>query len=587
MLSRSPVANPAHHAGRLPAKRSRLLAPVVVLILTVIAIAGVWILVGQASSSRVAALKVSSMGLTLSDLQGAPFNTGVATGGSPEASEARIHRDEQVLSSGLTAHAEPWVPTRLLASARVDLAGVLSLVRTIYSTAVRPGGLAAAGASVVLPLDRRMLVRVAAMTRALNAISQADSGSGATARLQTKLEAAVAMLLLLAAFGFFYFRSVTANTAVERLADENERLLGVSRDEARTDALTGLGNRRALTADLSSAILETTASAELLLVMFDLDGFKQYNDSFGHPAGDALLQRLSTRLGDTARQHEGWAYRMGGDEFCVLAPCGPGRTERLLADAIAALEDSGEGWHISCSHGAVLIPSEAAGESLALTLADDRLYGNKTSRSSTSRQVTDALLQVVTEQNMSLDEHVERVSEMAGVLAIALGQPNSEVQRIRVAARLHDIGKTALPAAILEKPGALDDQEWAFVHRHPTIGARIVSAAPALANTAPLIHSSHERVDGYGYPDGLKGESIPIGSRIIAVCDAFEAMTADRTYHHGIGTDEALEELRRHAGTHFDATVVEAFCNNATRCLESLAHPGLNALTTARRGSAT
>jgi two-component system cell cycle response regulator len=109
------------------------------------------------------------------------------------------------------------------------------------------------------------------------------------------------------------------------------------------------------------------------------------------------------------------------------------------------------------------------------------------------------------------------------------------------------------------------------VHRHPTIGARIVSAAPALANTAALIHSSHERIDGCGYPDGLKGDSIPIGSRIIAVCDAFEAMTADRPYHQGIGSDEALEELRREAGTQFDATVVQAFCNDRTRRSESLA----------------
>jgi diguanylate cyclase (GGDEF)-like protein len=571
MPRRSSVANHAHHAGHMPAKRSRLLAPVVVLMLTIFAIAGLWTLVGQASSRRVAELDVSSMGRTLYALQDAPFDADAAAGGSARSSAIRIHRDEQELSSGLTAHAEPWVPTPLLASARTDLARVSSLVSAVYRTVVRPGGLAKAGASTLLPLDRKMQLRVAAMTGALSAITRADEVSGATARLQTKLEAAVAMLLLLVAFAFFYFRSVTATEDVERLADENERLLGVSRIEARTDALTSLGNRRALTADLNSAISESTTSAELLLVMFDLDGFKQYNDSFGHPAGDALLQRLSARFLAAATQHDGSAYRMGGDEFCVLACCSPDRAERVLAATISALEDSGEGWRIGCSHGGVWIPSEAAAESVALKLADDRLYANKASRSSTSRQVSDALLQVITEQSSSLDEHVERVSEMAGALAIALGQPKSEVQRIRLAAKLHDIGKTALPAAILEKPGPLDDREWAFVHRHPTIGARIVSAAPALANTAALIHSSHERIDGCGYPDGLKGDSIPIGSRIIAVCDAFEAMTADRPYHQGIGSDEALEELRREAGTQFDATVVQAFCNDRTRRSESLA----------------
>jgi diguanylate cyclase (GGDEF)-like protein len=565
MTSRSHVANHAPHARHMPAKRSKLLAPMVVLVLTVVAIAGVWTLVGQASSSRVAELDVSSMARTVYDLQGAPFDASAATGGSAAVSAVRIHRDERALSSNLTASAEPWVPVRLLASARAALAGVSPVVSAVYTTVVRPGGLAKADPAIVLSLDRQMQVRVAAMTGALNAISRTDEVSGATARLQTKLEAALAMLLLLAAFGWFYFRSVTANDVNGRLADENERLLRVSRSEARTDALTGLGNRRALTADLNTAILETTASTELLLVMFDLDGFKQYNDSFGHPAGDALLQRLGARFAAAATQCEGSAYRMGGDEFCVLARCGPERAERLLVDTISALEDSGEGWHIGCSHGGVWIPSEAAAERVALKLADDRLYANKTSRSSTSRQVTDALLQVITEQNASLDAHVERVSEMAGALAVALGQPKSEVQRIRLAAKLHDIGKTALPAAILEKGGPLDDREWAFVHRHPAIGARIVSAAPALANTASLINSSHERIDGRGYPDGLTGESIPIGSRIIAVCDAFEAMTADRPYHQGIGCYEALEELRRGAGTHFDAAVVEAFCDVAAR----------------------
>jgi two-component system cell cycle response regulator len=114
-------------------------------------------------------------------------------------------------------------------------------------------------------------------------------------------------------------------------------------------------------------------------------------------------------------------------------------------------------------------------------------------------------LQVLSEQSASLDDHVERVSQFAASLAIALELPEFEVQRIRLAAKLHDIGKTAIPAAILDKPAPLDEREWAFMRRHPGIGARIVSAAPALAHTAPLINSSHERIDGNGYPDGLAG----------------------------------------------------------------------------------
>jgi two-component system cell cycle response regulator len=255
---------------------------------------------------------------------------------------------------------------------------------------------------------------------------------------------------------------------------------------------------------------------------------------------------------------------MGGDEFCILARSSPDTVEKLLDDALTALQDSGEGWHVGCSQGAVWIPSEAATESQALKLADERMYASKAGRSSASRQVTDALLQVVTEQDAYLDDHVERVADLAGALAQALGQPEHEVRRIRLAARLHDVGKTAIPAEILNKPGPLDEREWEFVRRHPLIGERIVMAAPALANTAELIRSSHERIDGHGYPDGLAGEKIPLGSRIIFVCDSFDAMTSDRRYRRPIGTDAALEELKRNAGTQFDATVVRVFCEQTT-----------------------
>jgi diguanylate cyclase (GGDEF)-like protein len=429
------------------------------------------------------------------------------------------------------------------------------VVETIYRTALEPGGLAGAG-SRVPKLQKLVLTRSAVLTGVLGQISRADATRASRARMQTKLAATAAMLLLLLAFAYFYFRSAAAHEAVERLALENESLLGESRIEARTDALTELGNRRALVRDLASAIAQSPA--ELLLVMLDLDGFKQYNDSFGHAAGDALLQRLGGRLAAAAAPL-GSAYRMGGDEFCTLVRCAPDAAEQVLDETVAALEDTGEGWHIGCSHGAAWIPSEAINESEALKLADERMYANKARRSLASRQVTDALLQVITEQNAGLDEHVERVSELSGLVCEALGEPEHEVRRVRLAGRLHDVGKTAIPAAILDKPGPLDEREWEFMHRHPLIGERIVLSAPALASTAELIRSSHERLDGHGYPDGLAGQDIPLGSRIIAVCDAFDAMTCDRSYRRAMSTDAALEELRRHAGTQFDPAVVAAF----------------------------
>ena len=502
------------------------------------------------------------MRLSLADFGDAPFSADPTSGGSATVSRARIQADEKSLSQGLTVRSQPGVPPRLLAAGRSSLATVEPVVERIYRTALQRGGLAGAG-SLVPKLAGLLAARSVVLAGVLGEISSADAARAARARMQTKLGSAAAMLLLLLAFAYFYFRSAVAREAVERLAREKEALLGESRIEARTDPLTDLGNRRALARDLARAIAEPPGSRELLLAMFDLDGFKQYNDSFGHAAGDALLQRLGRRLA-AATAHLGSAYRMGGDEFCMLAHCDPDAAEQLLDDGVAALQDSGENWHVGCSHGAAWIPSEAATESQALALADERMYANKASRSSASRQVTDALLQVITEQDICLDEHVERVSELAGAVAEALGMPEHEVRLVRLAGRLHDVGKTAVPAAILDKPGPLDEQEWKFMRRHPAIGERIVMAAPALAGTAPLIRSSHERIDGGGYPDGLTGKDIPMGSRIIAVCDAFDAMTSKRLYRRPMSTGAALEELKRHAGTQFDAEVVEAFCRDSS-----------------------
>jgi HD-GYP domain-containing protein (c-di-GMP phosphodiesterase class II) len=264
---------------------------------------------------------------------------------------------------------------------------------------------------------------------------------------------------------------------------------------------------------------------------------------------------------------------MGGDEFCVLARTDPQAAALLLVETREALMDSGQGWHVGCSLGSVWLPSEAKTESQGLQLADERMYANKTTRSSASRQVTDALLQVVTEQHALRDDHVERVSELSGELAEALGLSASEVSLVRLAGRLHDIGKSAMPAGLLDKRGALDEAELEFVRRHPGIGERIVLAAPALAGTAAIIRSTHERVDGHGYPDGLAGEAIPLGSRIIAVADAFDAMTSNRPYRVAASAETAREELRRNAGTQFDAAIVEAFCNMLSLRVVPLASP--------------
>ena len=341
---------------------------------------------------------------------------------------------------------------------------------------------------------------------------------------------------------------------------ENVTMLRVSRTEALTDALTGLGNRRALANDLDRAIPLADDAHPLVLVLFDLDGFKHYNDTFGHPAGDALLERLGSGL-ETYLKDRGRAYRMGGDEFCALFEPGDDVADPIIAGAASTLSESGEGFEVRCSYGSIVLPREADAATEALRIADQRMYMQKNAGvSSATRQSKDVLLRALTERNPELSGNLQGVAALAELTAQRLGLEPDEVEQVRHAAELHDVGKVAIPDAILSKPGPLDPREWEFIRRHTLMGERIISAAPALGSVAALVRSSHERWDGTGYPDRLAAHDIPFGSRIVAVTDAFEAMTADRPYLPARAPEQVLAELRRCAGTQFDPVVVEAFC---------------------------
>ena len=269
------------------------------------------------------------------------------------------------------------------------------------------------------------------------------------------------------------------------------------------------------------------------------------------------MARLGGRLG-AAVAGTGSAYRLGGDEFCLLV--GEHRRGAALADAAAALSERGEGFVVTCSYGAVSLPRERDDASGALGLADRRLYAAKERRpASAVRQSRDVLLEVLAQREPDLHEHSEGVTVLARRVASRLGLPPEEQEDVARAADLHDIGKMAIPDAILNKPGPLDDEEWAFMRRHTVIGEEILAVAPALAHVALLVRASHERWDGRGYPDGTEGERIPLGARIVAVCDAYSAMVQDRPYQAGREPEDALEEIRRSAGRHFDPRVVEAF----------------------------
>ncbi len=356
---------------------------------------------------------------------------------------------------------------------------------------------------------------------------------------------------------------------------ENRALLGAVRHDAVTDALTGLDNRRSLLEHLERA---ARAEHRTVFAIFDLDGFKAYNDGFGHPAGDLLLRRLGRALADAVAPR-GRAFRLGGDEFCVLVPGGHERVDGVLAIAGTALSEHGEGFAITASSGAVVVPVDAADPTAALRIADTRMYLAKGRRSSSAqRQTHDVLVRVLGEREPELGAHLRGVARLAAEIGHAVELDAEQLDSLIRAAELHDIGKIAIPDRVLHKPDPLDDEEWELMRTHTTVGERILATAPAMSPVARLVRSSHERWDGAGYPDRLAGEQIPLGSRIIFVCDAFEAMIEERAYREPISAAEALAELRRCAGTQFDARIVQLFAERV--------YPGLD-LGTAAIGAAS
>jgi diguanylate cyclase (GGDEF)-like protein len=341
---------------------------------------------------------------------------------------------------------------------------------------------------------------------------------------------------------------------IRELTKENERLLAKDRERATIDAVTGLPNRMALTRDLEASLTHVDECPEMTLALLDLDGFKPYNDAFSHAAGDALLVRLAERL-RRALDGSSSCYRMDGDEFCVLVTAGEKAGNAVARRAAKALSEQGEAFSVSCSFGVAALPREAASASDALRLADRRMYEQKMAHGSVRRESTTVLLKMLGERSPDL---IER-AKLAEATAQELGLADTEIARIGLAAKLRDVGKSAIPDMILNKPGPLDDEEWVFMRRHTQIGARIISAAPSLVGAAELVRSHHEWFNGRGYPDFLAGDAIPIGAQIIAVCDAFGAMRSHRAYRSALNEQEALDELTRCAGTQFSPLVVRTF----------------------------
>jgi two-component system cell cycle response regulator len=349
----------------------------------------------------------------------------------------------------------------------------------------------------------------------------------------------------------------------------NVTLLREARDDSITDQLTGLGNRRALLETAQNATdLAMTGGPRLIVALYDLDGFKAYNDSYGHAAGDALLRRLSTRL-CAAVTPPAQAFRLGGDEFCVLIPADAGDPGAVVLAAADALTEVGEAFVVANSYGTATIPGDGELIAEALGRADERMYAVKQRRPMRVQANTFGLLRrVLQEIDPDVRVHQTEVARLAAATGSVLGMDQKRIAILAHAAEFHDIGKIAIPESILSKPGPLDEDEWVYMRRHPLIGERILRAAAGMEEVAAIVRSSHERLDGRGYPDGLTGTAFPLEARIVSVCDAFDAMISNRSYRAGISVDDALAELGRCAGSQFDPEVVRALSAVALRSSE-------------------
>lgn len=325
---------------------------------------------------------------------------------------------------------------------------------------------------------------------------------------------------------------------------------------SRTDALTGVLNRRGFDERFAAELARAARdSAELTLAVIDLDGFKGVNDTRGHSAGDALLCRVAQVLFEGVRVVD-TVGRLGGDEFALLLPSGG---DEVLLRVRSALADV-----TPATFGVARYPLDGSAYAELHQAADADLYASKPGAdrepaTRTGELSWAAALADAVDRRMSVShDHGTAVAEMAAGLARELGWPEHDLDDLRLAAMLHDVGKITVPEHILRKPGPLNEDEWQQMRKHAAAGGEIVASIDGLERIVPWVRHSHERVDGRGYPDGLAGEEIPEAARILLVADAFDAMISDRAYRRGMPAAEALAELERHAGSQFDARCVAA-----------------------------
>jgi len=342
------------------------------------------------------------------------------------------------------------------------------------------------------------------------------------------------------------------------------------------DALTGsLLTLRAFRAQLDLDVRRAQRYRRPLSVaLLDIDGFRAINRDAGYAAGDELLTAVAAAIDRATRAHD-LACRTGGDEFALLlAETGAADASVAVERLLLELEEVtlGQVRGVSASVGVADLTAAVTPEGL-LAAAREGLEvargagGGRVAESpgvapslapGAQADVVSALVSALQERDRYTGDHSESVVDVAGRVAESLGVAPAEVERIRTAALLHDIGKVGVPDQVLHKPGPLDDDEWDLMREHPAIGERILRAIPGMGQVAKIVRHEHERWDGTGYPDGLVGNDVPLGSRIILACDAYHAMTSDRPYRAAMSHTDAVSELTAGAGTQFDPEVCQA-----------------------------